>query len=137
MGTPNLDDLGDQLGIVLRDPAAIGQAFVHSSFHNENPQRAAGHNERLEFLGDAVIGLIISQLLYDRYPDEDEGSLTARRAALVNRDALGSLALVGALAWFSRAWGDPERGLVSYFVVYGFAAAGILYLLQLWMKGTL
>lgn len=51
--------------------------------------------------------------------------------------ALGSMALVGALAWFSRAWGDPERGLVSYFVVYGFAAAGILYLLQLWTKGTL
>ncbi len=51
--------------------------------------------------------------------------------------ALGSLALVGALAWFSRAWGDPERGLVSYFVVYGFAAAGILYLLQIWTKGTL
>lgn len=51
--------------------------------------------------------------------------------------ALGSMALVGALAWFSRAWGDPERGLVSYFVVYGFAAAGILYLLQIWMKGTL
>jgi hypothetical protein len=51
--------------------------------------------------------------------------------------ALGSLALVGALAWFSRAWGDPERGIVSYFVVYGFAAAGILYLLQFWIKGTL
>jgi hypothetical protein len=51
--------------------------------------------------------------------------------------ALGSMGLIGALAWFSRAWGDPERGLVSYFVVYGFAAAGILYLLQLWTKGTL
>lgn len=51
--------------------------------------------------------------------------------------ALGSMGLVGGLAWFSRAWGDPERGLVSYFVVYGFAAAGILYLLQLWIKGTL
>ena len=51
--------------------------------------------------------------------------------------ALGSMGLVGALAWFSRAWGDPERGLASYFVVYGFAAAGILYLLQLWIKGTL
>lgn len=51
--------------------------------------------------------------------------------------ALGSMGLVGGLAWFSRAWGDPERGLVSCFVVYGFAAAGILYLLQLWIKGTL
>jgi hypothetical protein len=51
--------------------------------------------------------------------------------------AIGSMVLISALAWFSRAWGDPERGLVSYFVVYGFAAAGILYLLQLWTKGTL
>lgn len=51
--------------------------------------------------------------------------------------ALGSMGLVGALAWFSRARGDPESGLVSYFVVYGFAAAGILYVLQLWIKGTL
>ncbi|HEU4350932.1 MAG TPA: hypothetical protein VFR66_03570 [Burkholderiales bacterium] len=51
--------------------------------------------------------------------------------------ALGSMGLVGALAWFARAWGDPERGLVSYFVLYAFAAAGTLYLLQLWTKGTL
>jgi hypothetical protein len=51
--------------------------------------------------------------------------------------ALGSMGLVRALAWFSRARGDPESGLVSYFVLYGFAAAGILYLLQLWIKGTL
>ena len=51
--------------------------------------------------------------------------------------ALGSMGLVGALAWFSRAWGDPQSGLVAYFVVYGFAAAGILYLLQLSIKGTL
>ena len=51
--------------------------------------------------------------------------------------ALGSMGLVGALAWFSRAWGDPERGLVSYFVLYGFAAAGMLYLLQLWTRGSL
>jgi hypothetical protein len=51
--------------------------------------------------------------------------------------ALGSMMLIAALAWFSRAWGDPERGLVSYFLVYGFAAAGILYLLQIWTRGTL
>jgi ribonuclease-3 len=93
MAPAQLDDLGRRLGIELRDPSAIQQAFVHSSYFNENPQVAAGHNERLEFLGDAVIGLIVSRLLYERYPDEDEGFLTARRAALVNRDALASLAL--------------------------------------------
>lgn len=93
MAIPHLDELGDRLGIVLRNPEAIRQALVHSSFQNENPQRVSGHNERLEFLGDAVIGLVVSSLLYDRYPDEDEGFLTARRAALVNRTALASLGL--------------------------------------------
>jgi hypothetical protein len=52
--------------------------------------------------------------------------------------ALGSMALVAGLAWFSRSWGAPtERSLFSHFLVYGFAAAGILYLVQLWMRGTL
>lgn len=87
------DELGEQLGIVPRDPELIGQAFVHSSYYNENPASVPGHNERLEFYGDAVIGLVVSRLLYHRYPDEDEGFLTARRAALVNREALAAMAL--------------------------------------------
>ncbi len=90
---PSLDELGTQLGVELTDPEAIRQAFVHSSYFNENPSSVAGHNERLEFLGDAVVGLVVSRLLFERYPDEDEGFLTARRAALVNRDALAALAL--------------------------------------------
>jgi ribonuclease-3 len=88
-----LDELADRLGIVLREPDLIRQAFVHSSYYNENPTEVAGHNERLEFYGDAVIGLAVSRLLFDRYPDEDEGFLTARRAALVNREALAAMAL--------------------------------------------
>jgi ribonuclease-3 len=93
MASPQIEELGERLGIVLRDPEAIRQAFVHSSFLNENPGAAPGHNERLEFLGDAVIGQVVSRLLYDRFPDEDEGLLTARRAALVNRDSLAAVAL--------------------------------------------
>jgi ribonuclease-3 len=93
MDAPTLDELTERLGIVPREPELIRQAFVHSSYFNENPTLVAGHNERLEFYGDAVIGLTVSRLLYDRYPAEDEGFLTARRAALVNRDALASLAL--------------------------------------------
>jgi ribonuclease III len=93
MDAPALDELGARLGIVLREPDLIAQAFVHSSFHNENPELVSGHNERLEFYGDAVIGVTVSRLLFERYPDEDEGFLTARRAALVNREALAGLAL--------------------------------------------
>jgi ribonuclease-3 len=93
MDAPPLDELGERLGIVLHDQELIRQAFVHSSYFNENPTLVSGHNERLEFYGDAVIGRAISRLLFERYPDEDEGFLTARRAALVNRDALAELGL--------------------------------------------
>jgi ribonuclease III len=93
MDAPSLDELSERLGLALSDPELVRQAFVHSSYFNENPTSFAGHNERLEFYGDAVIGLAVSRLLYERYPDEDEGFLTARRAALVNRDALAILAL--------------------------------------------
>jgi len=93
MPTPSIEELGERLGIVVGDPAAVRLAFVHSSYSNENPQLVPGHNERLEFLGDAVVGLVVSRLLFERYPDEDEGFLTTRRASLVNRDALASMAL--------------------------------------------
>ena len=108
---PSLDRLGEQLAIELTDPEAIRQAFVHSSYFNENPTSVAGHNERLEFLGDAVVGLVVSRLLYERYPDEDEGFLTARRAALVNRDALAGLALqLGLHHYLLLGRGEAEAG---------------------------
>ena len=108
---PSLARLGAQLGIELTDPEAIRQAFVHSSYFNENPTSAVGHNERLEFLGDAVVGLVVSRLLYERYPDEHEGFLTARRAALVNRDALAALALqLGMHQFLLLGRGEAEAG---------------------------
>ena len=111
MADARLDDLSDRLGIDLNETEAIQQAFVHSSYFNENPNAASGHNERLEFLGDAVIGLIVSRLLYERFPDEDEGLLTARRAALVNRDALASLGLrIGLDRYLLLGRGESEAG---------------------------
>ena len=111
MDAPPLDELGARLGIVPRDPELIRQAFVHSSYFNENPDAVAGHNERLEFYGDAVIGLTVSRLLYDRYPDEDEGFLTARRAALVNREALAIMALdLGLDRYLKLGRGESDAG---------------------------
>ena len=111
MAIPSVDELGERLGIVLHDPGAIGPAFVHSSYFNENPTAASGHNERLEFLGDAVIGLVVSRLLYERFPDEDEGFLTARRAALVNRHALAAMALeLGLDRFLLLGRGEAEAG---------------------------
>ena len=111
MDAPPLDELAERLGIDPADPGLIRQAFVHSSFFNENPSAVSGHNERLEFYGDAVIGLTISRLLYDRYPGEDEGFLTARRAALVNREALATLALeIGIGRYLRLGRGESEAG---------------------------
>lgn len=111
MDAPALEELGSRLGIVLRNPELIGRAFVHSSYLNENPGLVNGHNERLEFYGDAVISLAVSRLLYDRYPDEDEGVLTARRAALVNRDALAAMALeVGLDRYLLLGRGEAHAG---------------------------
>ena len=106
-----LDELSAHLGIDLREPELVRQAFVHSSFFNENPALAVGHNERLEFYGDAVIGVAVSRLLYELYPDEDEGFLTARRAALVNREALAEMALaIGLDRYLLLGRGETEGG---------------------------
>lgn len=132
MDAPPLDELGARLGIVPRDPELIRQAFVHSSYFNENPAAVAGHNERLEFYGDAVIGLTVSRLLYERYPDEDEGFLTARRAALVNRDALAAMALsIGLDRYLLLGRGEAEAGGAtrpSVLAAYLEALAGALSL---------
>jgi ribonuclease III len=111
MDAPPLEELGERLGIDLRDQELIRQAFVHSSYFNENPDLVSGHNERLEFYGDAVIGRTVSRLLYERYPDEDEGFLTARRAALVNREALATLGLaLGLDRYLMLGRGEADAG---------------------------
>ena len=92
MTSPTIRELGERLGLVFQDPDAIDQAFIHASYANENPDLVTGNNERLEFLGDAVLGLIVSRILYQRFPESDEGGLTAHRAAIVNRTALAGLA---------------------------------------------
>lgn len=72
------------IGLEFNDLALLRQAFTHRSYLNEHRGEGAGHNERLEFLGDAVLELIATHFLYEKYPDKDEGDLTAYRAALVN-----------------------------------------------------
>ncbi len=85
---PDLDSLQEALGIAFRDRAVLEQALVHSSYINENPAAAPGHNERLEFLGDAVLGFFVAERLYREFPGLDEGEMTRLRAALVRRDTL-------------------------------------------------
>jgi ribonuclease-3 len=84
--------LAEQLGLQIRDRRLLAQALTHTSWLHEHPGEAAGHNERLEFLGDSVVNLAVSEALYARHPDDDEGVLSARRAAIVSATGLATLA---------------------------------------------
>lgn len=74
------------------DKNLLRQAFVHRSYINENKNSGLSHNERLEFLGDAVLELVITDFLYAQYPLKPEGELTAYRSALVNADTCAGIA---------------------------------------------
>jgi len=74
------------------DPHFLLEALTHRSFKNERPDLAPNDNERLEFLGDAVAGLVVASLLCERFPDADEGELTRRRADLVSERGLANIA---------------------------------------------
>ena len=81
----------DELGYVFRRPELVLQALTHRSF-------GVPHNERLEFVGDAVLNCVIAATLFDRFPAIPEGELSRVRASLVNRDTLARLALRLALS---------------------------------------
>ncbi|MEK7192690.1 MAG: ribonuclease III [Patescibacteria group bacterium] len=78
----------DAIGIVFKDKELLMQAFVHRSYLNENPDFKLEHNERLEFLGDAVLELAVTNFLFHKYPKNPEGDLTAYRSALVNTQTI-------------------------------------------------
>ena len=80
------------LGISFNNPSLLEQALVHSSYINENPDFAPFSNERLEFLGDAVLGFVITEKLYQDFPHFTEGELTRVRATLVRGDTLAHIA---------------------------------------------
>lgn len=88
----NKSDLQKQLGINFKNTDLLNEALTHRSYINENPSWRLPHNERLEFLGDAVLELIVTDYLYRSYPSYDEGRLTSVRAALVNYQALSKVA---------------------------------------------
>ncbi|MGB8330051.1 MAG: ribonuclease III [Polyangiales bacterium] len=97
---PNRDEPLDEaaqrlcaaLGYSFSDAGLLLDALTHRSFKNENPDLASTDNERLEFLGDAVVGLVAASLMYLQFPDADEGELTRRRADLVSEKGLSEAA---------------------------------------------
>jgi ribonuclease-3 len=84
--------LVERLGLTVRDFDLLQQALIHSSYLHEHRDLAPGHNERLEFLGDSVVSLAISDALYRRHSGDDEGVLSARRASIVSTAGLARLA---------------------------------------------
>lgn len=88
----SLAQLQVRIGHQFRQPALLRRAFVHRSYQAEHPEEAES-NQRLEFLGDAVLQLIITEALFALYPDEREGMLSKRRAALTKGGCLSQIAL--------------------------------------------
>lgn len=80
--------------IFFKNKTLLEQAFIHRSYINENSGSKLSHNERLEFLGDAVLELVVTDHLYKEYPNNDEGDLTAYRSSLVNANIIGEVALM-------------------------------------------
>ena len=88
----NFSKFEEKIGIKFKDKKLLKQAFTHRSYLNENPSLALEQNERLEFLGDAILELAITEFLYKKYPKKTEGEMTALRAALVNSITLSEVA---------------------------------------------
>ncbi|MGC5572467.1 ribonuclease III family protein, partial [Enterococcus faecium] len=85
-------ELKENYNIVFHDLNLLEQAFTHSSYVNEHRNLQLSDNERLEFLGDAVLELMVSQYLFRLYPHLPEGKLTKTRAAIVREDSLSKFA---------------------------------------------
>jgi len=88
----NFENFEKSTKVVFKNKNLLKQAFMHRSYINENPGTGMSHNERLEFLGDAVLELIVTDYLYARFPDHAEGELTALRSALVNAVIISEVA---------------------------------------------
>lgn len=104
-----LDALQRRMGLAFRQIALLQEALTHSSFANESEDAALRDNQRLEFLGDAVLDVIVGRWLYERLPDAPEGELTSLRARIVRTEALAAQAAELDLGRYMR-FGRGEEG---------------------------
>ena len=129
----NLGELEKKINIKFNDIDLLHQAMIHRSYLNEHPNFRLGHNERLEFLGDAVLELVTTEYLYKNYPNP-EGELTNFRAALVNSEMLSNVAAGLALDQFlfmSRGEAKDNGRARQYILANTFEAViGAIYLDQ-------
>lgn len=90
---PDYLKFSEKLNVKFNDISLLKRACTHRSYLNENKSAGLEHNERLEFLGDAVLELVVTSFLFRKYPDKNEGDLTSYRSALVNTHSLSKVAL--------------------------------------------
>ncbi len=88
----NLDNLQEKIGVRFTNINLLKEALTHRSYLNENPSWSEDNNERLEFLGDAVLELVMTEELFNRFPEKEEGELTIYRAGMVNTKNLAAVA---------------------------------------------
>jgi ribonuclease-3 len=126
MDTPTLQDFQDRLGIKFKDPGLLERAFVHRSYLNEHPKLGLEHNERLEFLGDAVLELVVTDFLYRNYPNP-EGDLTNWRSALVKTESLAAVAENLQIApYFKLSRGEAKGNARSHALISANATEAII-----------
>lgn len=89
----NFGELEKILGVKFTKGELLEEALTHRSFLNESNRKTASHNERLEFLGDAVLELAVTEFIFKKYPEKNEGDLTSLRSALVNSNMLSEVAV--------------------------------------------
>jgi ribonuclease-3 len=106
-----LHDFAAASGLRFRDEALVWRALTHRSYLNERPEVSAEDNERLEFLGDAVLDFLVGEYVFHRFPDSREGVLTNLRAALVRRETLARFAQdIGIGPYLRMGRGEDESG---------------------------
>jgi len=104
----NLEKLEKKLGLKFQDRKLLKLVFIHRSYKNEN-SKIKEHNERLEFLGDAVLELLASEKIYKTYPKMNEGEMTQVRSALVNTESLAKHShLLGLEEYLKMAKGEKQ-----------------------------
>lgn len=136
MADKDFHKLEEAIGIPFRNADLLKQALVHRSYLNENPGFPLDHNERLEFLGDAVLELVVTEFLYRTYPDP-EGDLTNWRASLVNAKMLSELSKEAGLddyLYLSRGEAQDANGKARQSILANAfeSLIGAIYLDQGW-----
>ena len=132
--SPDLRSLQRRLRLKFNDPELLAKALVHRSYLNEVPEPGTESNERLEFLGDAVLGLVVARWLFVRYPGLPEGRLTEMRSHLVKAETLAAVAARYSLGSYLRlgrgevATGGRTRHLNQSCVLEAWIGAVFLYM---------